>query len=149
MNKTCISLCAALAAVVPCMALASDVVTELNGPSVSSATLEANVSSEGGSFILQLKSIPDPIPLNELFELIVTVDPSAAADASTNPVWLSAAAEMPSHKHGMNTRAVVEPLEDNTFVIKGLLFHMSGEWLITFDVAKGRVHEHAHARVNL
>lgn len=139
---------AALAAVVPGMAFASDSDPHHGHPS-SPGTLEPHVVSKGGSFKLQLQSLPDPIPLNEIFELIVTVDPSAVADASTNPVWLRAQAEMPSHKHGMNTRAIVEPLEDNKFIIKGLLFHMSGEWLITFDLAKGRVHEQAETRVGL
>lgn len=111
--------------------------------------LPSEVKSEGGGFQLTLNSTPAPIPLNELFEIVVSVDASAAADDSTNPVWLRASAEMPAHKHGMNTRVIVEQLADGRFAIKGLLFHMRGEWLITFDVAKGRVHEQAKVRLLL
>lgn len=138
-----------LAAVAPGMAVASDSDTPKGHSSSITGILGPQVVSENGSFKLQLQSVPSPIPLNEIFEIIVTVDASAANDASSNPVWLNAAAEMPMHKHGMNTRVVVEPLENNKFVIRGLLFHMSGEWLITFDIAKGRVHDHAETRVAL
>jgi hypothetical protein len=111
--------------------------------------LPPQVGSDGGGFLLTLSSRPAPIPLNELFEIEVSVDASAAADDSSNPVWLRASAEMPAHKHGMNTRVIVEQLEDGRFLLKGLLFHMRGEWLITFDVAKGRVHEQAKVLVQL
>jgi len=111
--------------------------------------LPSQVVSQDGSFRLTLQSQPAPLPLNELFEITVSVDASAAADDSSNPVWLRANAEMPEHKHGMNTRVIVEQLADGRFVLRGLLFHMRGEWLITFDVAKGRVHEQATARVQL
>jgi hypothetical protein len=111
--------------------------------------LPSQIFSKNGGFRLTLQSQPAPLPLNELFEITVSVDTSAAADTSSNPVWLRANAEMPEHKHGMNTRVIVEQLGDGRFVLKGLLFHMRGEWLITFDVAKGRVHEQATARVQL
>jgi hypothetical protein len=108
----------------------------------------AGGSADGG-FRLTLQSLPAPLPLNELFEIRVGVDASAARDDSDNPVWLRANAEMPAHKHGMNTRVVVEQLADGQFLVKGLLFHMRGEWLITFDLAKGRVYEQASVRVVL
>jgi hypothetical protein len=111
--------------------------------------LPSQVVSKENSFRLTLQSTPAPLPLNELFEITVKVDASAATDNSSNPVWLRASAEMPAHKHGMNTRVIVEQLGEGHFVLKGLLFHMRGEWLITFDVAKGRVHEQATARVQL
>lgn len=111
--------------------------------------LPSQVASEAGGFRLALQSTPAPIPLNELFEIVVSVDASAAADDSSNPVWLRASAEMPAHQHGMNTRVIVEQLDEGRFNLKGLLFHMRGEWLITFDIAKGRVHEQAKVRVQL
>lgn len=116
---------------------------------LADGVLPAQVSSDAGGFRLTLQSTPTPIPLNELFEIAVSVDASGAADDSSNPVWLRASAEMPAHKHGMNTRVIVEQLPDGRFALKGLLFHMRGEWLITFDVAKGRVHEQAKVRVLL
>jgi len=115
----------------------------------ASGLLPSELTSEHGGFRLTLHSTPAPIPVNELFEMVVRVDASAAADDSSNPVWLRASAEMPAHKHGMNTRVIVEQLENGEFALKGLLFHMRGEWLITFDVAKGRVHEQAKVRVLL
>jgi len=111
--------------------------------------LPAQAVTDQGGFKLSLQATPAPIPLNELFEILVSVDAANAADDSRNPVWLRASAEMPAHRHGMNTRVIVEQLEDGRFALKGLLFHMRGEWLITFDVAKGRVHEQAKIPVVL
>jgi hypothetical protein len=118
-------------------------------PAGEAGTIPSEVVSANGGFRLALQSQPAPMPLNQLFEIHVTVDASAARDDSDNPVWLRASAEMPAHKHGMNTRVVVDQLADGQFLIKGLLFHMRGEWLITFDVAKGRVYEQASVRVVL
>ena len=114
-----------------------------------STSLPAEAVTEGGAFRLSLQSAPTPVPVNALFEILVTVDASAARDDSSNPVWLRANAEMPAHKHGMNTRVIVEQLGDGKFLLKGFLFHMRGEWLITFDVAKGRVNEQAKIKVVL
>jgi hypothetical protein len=115
----------------------------------AAGALPAQAVTDKGGFRLSLQSTPAPLPLNELFEIVVSVDAANAADASSNPVWLRASAEMPTHRHGMNTRVIVEQLEDGRFALKGLLFHMRGEWLITFDVAKGRVHEQAKIAVVL
>jgi cytochrome c peroxidase len=56
---------------------------------------------------------------------------------------------MPGHEHGMNTRPRVQDLGDGKFRVRGMLFHMAGEWEISFDIAKGRVHERAVARMNV
>jgi hypothetical protein len=93
-----------------------------------------------------MKSSPEPIPLNEPFELTVDVSLLKAVD-DANPLWLGVEATMPTHAHGMNTRARVGPLENGRFAVKGLLFHMAGEWEVVLQVAKGRIHEQARTRV--
>jgi hypothetical protein len=108
----------------------------------------ANVVTDGGSFELTLVSTPQPIPLNELFELAVEVRAIRKLD-DPNPVWLDVLATMPAHKHGMNTLPRVEDLGDGRFLVRGVLFHMAGEWELEFDVVKGRIHEHAVARIKL
>ena len=108
----------------------------------------ASLTTDGGSFEVKLGSTPRPIPLNELFELNVEVRALGEAKDS-NPLWLDVTATMPAHKHGMNTLPRVEDLGDGRFVVRGLLFHMAGEWELEFDVVKGRIHEHAVTRVSL
>ena len=112
------------------------------------AGVVAKVATDGGSFEVTVTSTPQPIPLNELFELDVEVRATAKLD-DPNPVWLDVLATMPAHKHGMNTLPRVEDLGEGRFRVRGLLFHMAGEWELEFDVVKGRIHEHAVTRVKL
>jgi hypothetical protein len=115
-------------------------------PLLQSGALAARLATDAGTFALALESSPAPIPLNEPFELAVDVKLARPVD-DPNPLWLGVTATMPTHAHGMNTRAQVEPLADGRFLIKGLLFHMAGEWEVSFQVAKGRIHEQARTRV--
>ena len=126
-----LSLCAALAA-----------------QSVAGSQLARPLLSDGGTFELTVAPSPSPIPLNEPFELTVSVRLQKKLE-DRNPLWLSADARMPSHEHGMNTRPRVEQLGEDKFQVRGMLFHMAGEWEISFDVAKGRVHEHATMRLEV
>jgi hypothetical protein len=113
-------------------------------PSGSSG-LAVTAVSDNGTFQLTLQPATVPVPVNELFELQVTVAVLRELH-DANPVWLDLQTEMPGHGHGMNTRARVEPLGDGRFVVRGLLLHMQGQWQLTFDVAKGRTHETAIVR---
>ena len=111
-------------------------------------TLTQHLISDGGSFDITLASTPRTIPLNEMFELTIDVHPAKTVK-DPNPVWVSVIATMPAHQHGMNTRPRVEDLGKGRFVVRGMLFHMAGVWEIALDVAKGGLHEHAKASVDL
>jgi cytochrome c peroxidase len=120
----------------------------LAAQSVSGSDVPRPLVSDGGTFALTVAPSPSPIPLNEPFELTVSVRLQKKLE-DRNPLWLSADARMPSHEHGMNTRPRVEDLGEGKFQVRGLLFHMAGEWEISFDVARGRVHEHATLRMEI
>jgi hypothetical protein len=78
--------------------------------------------------------LPDPIPLNQLFELEIRV---ASVHASTLPLsdlTVAVDAEMPEHRHGMNLRPVVTLVTPGRFRVQGMLFHMPGGWDIHVDV---------------
>jgi hypothetical protein len=111
-------------------------------------TLTRHLVSDGGSFDLTLSSTPRTIPLNEMFELTIHVYPATAVK-DKNPIWVSVNATMPAHQHGMNTRPRVEELGKGRFVVRGMLFHMAGVWEIALDIAKGSIHEHAKASLEL
>lgn len=115
-------------------------------PARQTGAVTTALSSSGGTFSVVLKSSPAPIPLNEPFELTVDVRLARPVD-DTNPLWLAVEATMPEHAHGMNTRPRVEALPDGRFAVKGLLFHMAGEWELVLNIAKGRIHEQARTRV--
>ena len=56
-------------------------------------------------------------------------------------------AQMPAHRHGMNTRPHREQLDADRFLFRGLLFHMAGEWEVVVEAAQGRVRDRATARL--
>ena len=85
-----------------------------------------------GPYRVAYEPAPDPIPLNELFRLRVTV-----RDRSGRPVrgvGLAASAAMPAHQHGMNLEPKVRQTGEGSFEVEGLLFHMPGRWWIQLDL---------------
>ena len=48
-------------------------------------------------------------------------------------------AHMPEHRHGMNYRAKVVPLDKGRFHSEGWLFHMPGRWEFIFDFGAERL----------
>ena len=111
-------------------------------------SLPTHLVSDGGSFDITLTSKPRVIPLNELFELTIEVRPAKSVK-DPNPIWISVNATMPAHQHGMNTRPRIEDLGKGKFVVRGLLFHMAGEWEVAIDVAKGGVREYIKTSLTL
>jgi hypothetical protein len=86
------------------------------------------VASSGGSWVVSYAPDPDPVPFNALFALDVEVVGESAAEQ------LVVDATMPSHGHGMTTLPVATLEEDGAFRVEGLLFHMTGEWVLTVEV---------------
>jgi len=43
---------------------------------------------------------------------------------------------MPAHGHGFQRRTEVESLAPGRFLVHGVLFHMRGNWQVTFDVSR-------------
>jgi hypothetical protein len=112
---------------------------------VPKATLAGPVVSDSGAFALVLSTTPSPIRLNEHFELTVVVRP--VSPDSRAPLSVTVEAQMPAHRHGMNTRPHRQQLDGDRFLFRGLLFHMAGEWEVVVEVAQGRVRDRATARL--
>jgi hypothetical protein len=121
-------------------------VHEVHAARVPTAALTERLVTDGGTFTLLLVTSPQPIRLNEYFELTVEVSAAGVAD-DRNPYWIGAEARMAAHAHGMNTLPRREDLGPGRFVFRGMLFHMAGEWELAFDVVKGRVREHVSTRL--
>lgn len=114
------------------------------GPSADSATPHDEVreaSTDGGSWRVSYAPTPDPIPPNDFFSLMVAV--SYAEGAAVQGLSIVVDATMPSHGHGMNTAPLVEDRGDGSFFVDGMLFHMTGDWVLTVDVTDGAVTERA------
>ncbi len=105
--------------------------------SVCGADAEKTATVMSGAYTLSWQSEPDPIPLNEQFDLLVDVQGADGAAAGT--VSLDADAAMPQHGHGMNTLPYVEPDEatPGRFVVDGMQLHMPGDWKLYLDLTVG------------
>lgn len=75
---------------------------------------------------------------NEHFSVEVLLEPGAGAG---KPVSVLVDADMPAHRHGMNTKPEIVHEGGNRYRAKGMLFHMAGEWLITVEVSAGTTQE--------
>jgi hypothetical protein len=123
------------------------------------------VVSADGSYRATWSPVPSPIPFNEPFALRVVIEPLDERDrpgASGHPSSSSASgatgapkldlrvdARMPEHFHGMNRTPQVVRAGDRTFDVQGMLFHMSGRWVLDFDIQREGVTERARAEVFL
>ena len=104
-----------------------------------------SIVREDRAFAMTLATSPSPIRLNEPFELTILIRP-LTADAR-GALSATVDARMPAHSHGMNTRPQREPLGDDQFRFRGLLFHMAGEWELVIDVAQGRARDRGVVRL--
>lgn len=111
-----------LAALPACSEAAPKSVKEPKGPQFS-------VRSVDGRFALAVDTTPRPLPTNEHFSMTIDVttnDPSV--DLSVIDIEVDA--DMPEHKHGMNTLPIVKRTSPERFTVEGMLFHMPGNWEI-------------------
>ncbi len=109
-------------------------------PAVSLEEFGQVVSTAMGHYRLSYRSNVQPIPMNEIFGLEVWVTDADGNTLTDQDVNLRIDADMPAHRHGMNTRPEVVFQEDGTFLVDGMLFHMPGAWEIYFDLERsGRV----------
>jgi hypothetical protein len=106
----------------------------------------AALVSKRGAYSLEYVAVPAPIPLNEMFGLQVTVR-ERHKRAPAKHVSLEVDAGMLAHNHGMNVMPKIERLPDGTFRVRGMLFHMSGEWHLTFVIKRGLMRDKAETDV--
>ena len=106
------------------------------------------VTSKRGGYVVSYVTSPAPIPLNEMFEMHVEIRERHKRSPAKR-VSLEVDAGMRAHNHGMNTLPVVERQEDGTFWVRGMLFHMPGEWNMTFSIKRGLMNDKADVDVVL
>ena len=70
-------------------------------------------------------------PMNELFEFTFNISPTS------EKVSIKVDATMPSHGHGMTTETKIEKVSSGVYKVRGMQLHMTGEWVLTFEVFEG------------
>jgi hypothetical protein len=97
--------------------------------------------SARGVFAVEMEVDGGVIPLNEPFELGIILrsgqDPTQPLSGRTLLVegW------MPGHGHGMLRRSQVDDLGDGHYRVRGMLFHMPGEWELRVKVIETRTED--------
>jgi len=109
-------------------------------PAAPTVAWPATGKTERGNFTVTIQPRGGKIVRGEHFTLDVTVEPAAGVGA---PVSVIADADMPSHGHGMNTKAETVHEAGPRYRADGMLFHMGGEWSISVAVSAGKGEERA------
>lgn len=104
--------------------------------------------SSDGSYVVVCRPRPDPIPLNELFELdLFVLHPRLRTPVGEVRVMVDA--DMPEHRHGMNTRPQIRPNPDGSLRVSGMHLFMPGYWEIYVDIERDGVIERAQFGLTL
>jgi len=95
------------------------------------------VKVESERYVIAYRTRPDRIAVGQHFTLDVVVCPRGGSAAPAADLRVDA--HMPEHRHGMNYRTTVKPVDAGRYIAEGFMFHMPGRWEFIFDVrADGR-----------
>ena len=100
----------------------------------SLAEIDQSREASSASYTVTITPSPDPIPLNDYFDLSTAVVDGAGAPVTDATVSVDAA--MPGHGHGMTVTPATTSNNDGSYSTPGMLFHMSGLWVITVSVTR-------------
>ena len=89
----------------------------------------ATRKTDQGNFSVTVKPIDGQIERNRHFSLEITIEP-----ISDGELEIKVDADMPAHRHGMNTKPGISATGEHAYQADGMLFHMGGDWVITVDV---------------
>ena len=96
-----------------------------------------SLRAHAGRYTVHFRAVPPPAVGRHFAVVFSVCGPAGAA----NPDSIIVDARMPSHGHGMNYRPTVAPLGGGRYRAEGLMFHMPGEWELTFVVQDKGVFE--------
>ncbi|MHC4991263.1 MAG: hypothetical protein ACYTGC_09810 [Planctomycetota bacterium] len=118
-------------------------------PATSDEPAVQVITSNGGRYRVQFSPRPEDIPSNELFSMAVHVLEADGTPLPPGAVQLEVDARMPAHRHGMNTMPEVRRADDGSFVVDGMMLHMSGDWVLYFDITQDGTTERAETSMVL
>ena len=87
--------------------------------------------AESARYAVFFRTDPAVVDVGKYFSVEAAACAKPGAPA---PPGLKVDAQMPAHRHGMNSRAAVEQTGPGRFIARGLMFHMPGVWQFMFDV---------------
>ena len=103
----------------------------------------------GGSFYVEYRPDPDPIPLNEMFSIHFTVFSGEDREIPLKGAMVTADAWMPEHRHGTSLQPKLSSDGEGGATGVGFLLHMEGYWELRVGVAAQGKMERASFRIDL
>lgn len=104
------------------------------------------IESDGKNYHVFFSPANNEMPLNRYFDMEVEVR-GAMQQVIKFPLVMEVDAGMRAHNHGMNVKPEIKDLGQGRYKVKGMLFHMSGEWFLTFLLHRGVVADKAETTV--
>jgi hypothetical protein len=82
----------------------------------------------------------DPIPLNQIHSWTIHIE--TAAGRPVEHAAIAVDGDMPQHLHGLPTRPQVsKELGNGDYLVDGLKFHMSGWWVVDYQIDAAGQHD--------
>lgn len=98
-----------------------------------------------GKTTVAYRTVPEKIEVGTLFRLEVI----ACHDGRTAPSRIRVDAGMPMHGHGMNYTPTERRIAPGHSEFDGLMLHMPGEWVLTFDIYDGEARTRIAQKVRI
>lgn len=102
-----------------------------NGSAGCGADLAGARRVETARHVIAWRADPQKISVGRHFAIDIVACAKTGAPAASG---IAVDARMPSHGHGMNYKAGIKAIGEGRYRAEGLLFHMPGNWELTFDV---------------
>ncbi|MFT4537986.1 MAG: hypothetical protein ACI841_005256 [Planctomycetota bacterium] len=93
------------------------------------------LTTAGETFRISWMPQPDPIPLNDAFEMLVQIHDQQGQPVEGAIVVVNGT--MPGHGHGMLRVPQSEDTGSGTYRVRGMLLHMAGHWEMRIDAVVG------------
>lgn len=119
------------------------------GAAAVPASTPVRLVSNDGSYLVEFRTRPPTVPLNEPFTLEVRLFDARRGNAPITDAELAVDAGMPEHRHGMNVVPRSWKTNDGTYLVTGMVFHMPGRWELYFDVTRGGTTERTQTELVL
>ncbi len=102
-----------------------------------------------GAFIVTWMPIDGAIPINDHFEVDLTLTRNDEARTPVPGATVSMTCFMPEHGHGMLREPRSEDLGGGHYRIRGFLLHMDGHWTVSITIVVDRLAATADDELNL
>jgi len=104
------------------------------------------IESNDRNYTVFFSPLKSEMPLNRYFDMDVYVR-GAMQQVIRFPLVMEVDAGMRAHNHGMNVKPDIKDLGQGHYKVNGMLFHMPGEWFLTFSLHRGVIAEKAETTV--